>query len=209
MSWTGEDVVVRHRQHLAGFGIQHHRRRVLGAGCVLGQLNLLLDVELDVVVGTVAGRTVHRVMTVAVAAGDHHPVGAAVAELPGIGAGQQIPSSPPGRADRGRPVVPPTIFAASDPPGYWRMSWRSDPTSGNFFEIAAATAGSTARARYRDVAARLLQGYAAASRLLFSATAAGRYRQALDPDRARTIAPAARQVAHAAPAGTSARRAWS
>src|SRR5690606_4087399 len=70
-------------------GVQHHRRDVLGAGSVLGQLHLLLDVELDVVVdGQLHGGAVHRLVPVAVAARDHHAVGAAIVGDRTVGAGQ-------------------------------------------------------------------------------------------------------------------------
>ncbi|SLJ83156.1 Uncharacterised protein [Mycobacteroides abscessus subsp. abscessus] len=39
------------------------------------------------------------------------------------------------------------MLAASDPPGYSRMSWRSAPTSGNCTVISVAIRGSTLRAR--------------------------------------------------------------
>ena len=84
-----ERVVVRHRQHLTGLGVEHDGGDVLGAGQVLGLLHLLLDVELDVVVdGELDGRPVDRVVAVAVAAGDHHAVGAAVVGDRAVGARQ-------------------------------------------------------------------------------------------------------------------------
>ena len=56
-----ERVVVRHRQHLTGFRVQHHRRQVRRTRGVLGLLNLLLHVELDVVVeGQLHGGAVDR-----------------------------------------------------------------------------------------------------------------------------------------------------
>ena len=82
-----ERVVVRHRKHLTGFRVEHDGRDVLGAGQVLGLLDLLLDVELDVVVdGELHRRAVDRVVAVAVAAGDHHAVGAAVVGDRSVGA---------------------------------------------------------------------------------------------------------------------------
>ena len=85
-----ERVVVRHRQHFTGFRVEHHRRHVLGTGGVLGLLNLLLDVELDVVVeGQLDGRAVDGGVPVAVAAGNHHAVGAAVVGDRPVGAGQR------------------------------------------------------------------------------------------------------------------------
>ena len=84
-----EGVVVGHGQHFAGLGIQHHRRDVACPGQVLGLLHLLLDVELNVVVeGELDGRAVDRLVLIAVAAGDHHAVGAAVVGDGAVGAGQ-------------------------------------------------------------------------------------------------------------------------
>ena len=72
---------------------------------VLGLLNLLLDVELDVVVeGQLDRRAVDRVVPVAVTAGDDHAVGAAVIGDRAVGAGQhRRPSSPRDPAARDRP----------------------------------------------------------------------------------------------------------
>ena len=84
-----EGVVVRHRQHLTGLGIQHDRGGVAGTGGVLGHLHLLLDVELDVIVESqLHGRAVLSLVAVAVAARDHHPVGTAVVGDRAVGAGQ-------------------------------------------------------------------------------------------------------------------------
>ena len=59
---------------------------------------------------------------------------------------ESIESSRPSRPCPSQPVAP-TMFAAREPPGYSRMSWRSRPTSRNLPMISAATAGSTLRSQ--------------------------------------------------------------
>ena len=145
-----EGVVVRHRQHLTGFRVEHHRGDVLRAGDVLGLLHLLLDVELDVVVeGQLDRRAVDRVVAVAVAAGDHHAVGAAVVGDRTVGAGQHGVQRV---LEAEQPVAVPVD--AADDVGRQRaarvlaqvLAFGRRPR-GTSSMIASAIAGSTARAR--------------------------------------------------------------
>ena len=88
------------------------------------------------------------VVPVAVAAGNHHAVGAAVVGDQAVGSGQHGVE----RILKAQQAVAVPVDAADDvgrqrPAGILARIWRSAPTSGNLVMIASATAGSTARAR--------------------------------------------------------------
>ncbi len=91
MSWLGSNVLSFDIASTSPvFASSTTADTFLAPDSVLGLLHLLLDVELDVVVeGQLHGRPVDRVVPVAVAAGDHHAVGAAVIGDRPVGAGQR------------------------------------------------------------------------------------------------------------------------